>query len=185
MIHRILLIQDDEAAATAIIDALGLATDARLSVHWVRRCSEALKMLDGIAAILVDLYLPDSRGLVTFERLFSAAPNLPILILTDTQNEATAKLAVQGGAQDYLFKDRLDAYLLPKAVRSMIERAANAEALFEEKERAQVTLNSIGDAVVSTDALPVKSPISTPSLKHLRGGPRTRRRVTSSRRFSG
>jgi PAS domain-containing protein len=33
----------------------------------------------------------------------------------------------------------------------MIERAAYAEALFEEKERAQVTLNSIGDAVVSTD----------------------------------
>ena len=28
---------------------------------------------------------------------------------------------------------------------------ANAEALFEEKERAQVTLNSIGDAVISTD----------------------------------
>ena len=33
----------------------------------------------------------------------------------------------------------------------MVERAANAEALFEEKERAQVTLNSIGDAVMSTD----------------------------------
>ena len=38
-----------------------------------------------------------------------------------------------------------------KAVGSMIERAANTEALFEEKERAQVTLNSIGDAVMSTD----------------------------------
>jgi PAS domain S-box-containing protein len=35
----------------------------------------------------------------------------------------------------------------------MIERASNTEALFEEKERAQITLNSIGDAVVSTDAL--------------------------------
>src|ERR1700688_4854394 len=48
-------------------------------------------------------------------------------------------------------KHRLHAYLLPKAVGSMIERAANTEALFEEKERAQVTLNSIGDAVMSTD----------------------------------
>ncbi len=28
----------------------------------------------------------------------------------------------------------------------MIERAVNTEALFDEKERAQVTLNSIGDA---------------------------------------
>jgi len=41
----------------------------------------------------------------------------------------------------------------------MIERAANAEALFEEKERALVTLNSIGDAVVSTETSPVRSPI--------------------------
>src|ERR1035441_1446430 len=44
-----------------------------------------------------------------------------------------------------------DAYLLHKAVGSMIEGAANSEALFEEKERAQITLNSIGDAVMSTD----------------------------------
>ena len=60
-------------------------------------------------------------------------------------------MAVEHGAQDYLLKDRLDAYLLPKVLRSMIERAANTEALFDEKERAQVTLNSIGDAVMSTD----------------------------------
>ena len=100
---------------------------------------------------MVDLYLPDSRGIETFDRLFRAAPNIPILLLIDPQHEETARLAVQCGAQDYLFKDRLDAYLLPKTLGSMIERAAYAEALFEEKERAQVTLNSIGDAVVSTD----------------------------------
>jgi hypothetical protein len=58
---------------------------------------------------------------------------------------------VQRGAQDYLLKGRLDGYLLSKALRSMLERAASAEALFDEKERAQVTLNSIGDAVMSSD----------------------------------
>ena len=126
-------------------------SDESFQVEWVRRCSEGLERLDGIEAILVDLYLPDSRGIDTFDRLFRAAPKIPILVLIDPQDEETAKLAVQCGAQDYLFKGRLDAYLLPKAVGSMIERAAYFEALFEEKERAQVTLNSIGDAVVSTD----------------------------------
>ena len=120
-------------------------------VEWVRRCSEGLERLVGIAAILVDLFLPDSRGIETFDRLSRAAPKIPILVLINPQDEETAKLAVQYGAQDYLLKDRLDAYLMPKALGSMIERAAIAEALFEEKERAQVTLNSIGDAVVSTD----------------------------------
>jgi PAS domain-containing protein len=79
------------------------------------------------------------------------SPQIPILILSTVQDEDIAKVAVQRGAQEYLLKDRLDAYLLPKAVGRMIERAANTEVLFEEKERAQITLDSIGDAVVSTD----------------------------------
>src|SRR4029079_5816152 len=122
-------------------------------------CSEALQRLAGegaqgaagLAAILVDLFLLDSQGIETFDRLFRVAPQIPILVLSASQDEDLAKLAVQRGAQDYLLKDRLDSYLLPKALRSMVERAANAEALFEEKERAQVTLNSIGDAVMSSD----------------------------------
>jgi diguanylate cyclase (GGDEF)-like protein/PAS domain S-box-containing protein len=151
MSQRILLIQHDEAAAKAILKALAHSSDASFQIEWVKRCSEGLERLDGIAAILVDLYLPDSRGIDTFDRLFRAAPKIPILVLIDPQDEQTAKLAVQCGAQDYLFKARLDPYLLPKALGSMIERAVYSEALFEEKERAQVTLNSIGDAVVSTD----------------------------------
>jgi len=151
MSQRILLIQDDVANAKAILEALSNSSDERFKVEWVRRCSEGLERLVGIAAILVDLFLPDSRGIETFDRLSRAATKIPILVLINPQDEQTAKLAVQCGAQDYLLKDRLDAYLLPKALGSMIERAAIAEALFEEKERAEVTLNSIGDAVVSTD----------------------------------
>jgi len=151
MSQRILLIQNDAASAKSVIDALANSNDESFKVEWARSCSEGLEKLTGIAAILADLYLPDSRGIETFDRLFRAAPKVPILVLIDPQHEATAKLAVQCGAQDYLFKARLDAYLLPKALGSMIERSAYFEALFEEKERAQVTLNSIGDAVVSTN----------------------------------
>ena len=106
---------------------------------------------EGFAAVLVDLFLPDSDGLETFDRLFKVAPQVPILVLSTSQHEPIARQAVQRGAQDYLLKGRLDNYLLPKALGSMIDRAAHAEALFEEKERAQVTLNSIGDAVMSCD----------------------------------
>jgi diguanylate cyclase (GGDEF)-like protein/PAS domain S-box-containing protein len=151
MSRHVLLIQSQADAAKIIIDALTRCSDESFQVEWVKRCSEGLERLDGIEAILVDLELPDSRGIDTFDRLFRAAPNIPILVLIDLKNESTAKLAVQCGAQDYVLKARLDAYLLPKTLRSMIERAAYSEAQFEEKERAEVTLNSIGDAVVSTD----------------------------------
>src|ERR1039457_6585779 len=116
MSQRILLIQDDTANAQAILQGLRHSDDQAFEVEWVRSCSDGLERLVGVAAILVDLVLPDSRGIETFDRLFRAAAHIPILILIDPQDEEIAKLAVQGGAQDYLFKGRLDAYLLPKAV---------------------------------------------------------------------
>lgn len=159
MPQNILLIQQDPSDAQAVREALVQSSDGSFQVEWVKRCSEGLERLardstqstDSIAAVLIDLFLPDSRGIETFDRLLRAAPQLPMLVLSASQDEDLAKLAVQRGAQDYLLKGRLDGYLLPKGLRSMLERAANAEALFDEKERAQVTLNSIGDAVMSSD----------------------------------
>ena len=152
---RILLVQNDPIDTKAVRSAL----NGSYQVESVRSCSAALERLAqhreqrtaGIVAMLVDLLLPDCQGIATFDRLFHAAPQIPILVLSAAQDEEVAKLSVQHGAQDYLLKSHLDAYLLSKALGSMIERAAIAEALFNEQERAQVTLNSIGDAVMSTD----------------------------------
>jgi diguanylate cyclase (GGDEF)-like protein/PAS domain S-box-containing protein len=157
MSQSILLILADESDAAAVQEALLNADERLFRIEWVSRCSEGVNRLavkeHGIAAVLVDLFLPDSQGIETFDRLFRVAPQVPMLVLSTSQHEEVAKRAVRHGAQDYLLKARMDSYLLPKALGSMLERAANAEALFEEKERAEVTLNSIGDAVVSTDIL--------------------------------
>src|SRR4029077_16890475 len=55
------------------------------------------------------------------------------------------------GAQDYLQADHHDSYSLQRALRTVIERKAVENALYEEKERTLVTLNSIGDAVLCSD----------------------------------
>jgi len=159
MAQNILLIEDDASDAGVVREALINSSDGPFKVVWVRRCSEGLERLtregeqgaDSITAVLVDLFLPDSHGIETFDRLFLAAPRIPILVLSASEHEDIARLAVRRGAQDYLLKARLDSYLLPRALDRMVERAATAEALFDEKERAEVTLNSIGDAVLSTD----------------------------------
>lgn len=162
MRQNILLVQDNPADAKAVRDVLLNSQDRPFHVDWVRSCAagiermlgtadEAAQRKDVIAAVLVDLFLPDSAGIETFERIFRVADGIPILVLCASTHEEIAKLTVQRGAQDYLLKDRLDAYLLPKALGSMVDRATYADALFAEKERAEITLNSIGDAVVSTD----------------------------------
>jgi diguanylate cyclase (GGDEF)-like protein/PAS domain S-box-containing protein len=153
MDHRILLIGQDSADAETIRAALAEVKGWNYSVEWVRQLSAGVERLNTgqIDAVLLDLVLPDGQGRETLEQLWSAAPDVPILILCDQGGESLAMQAVERGAQDYLLKTHLDSCTLRHALRSMIERKAAAEALFVEKERAEVTLNSIGDAVLSTD----------------------------------
>ena len=162
MPQHILLVQDNPADAKVVLDALAGAADGHFQVEWVRRCALAVARLTAeqklpvqrkgrITAVIVDLALPDSQGLETLDRILAVASHIPLLVLSTAQDEGIARQSVQRGAQDYLLKTQLDTYLLQKALDSMVERAANLEALFDEKERAQIMLNSIGDAVMSTD----------------------------------
>jgi diguanylate cyclase (GGDEF)-like protein/PAS domain S-box-containing protein len=155
MSWNILLILADAAEARTVRRALSRSRDGPFNVEWVSRCADASNRLgpgrEAIAAIVVDLFLPDSQGIKTFDTLRGASVHIPILVLSRSQDEDIARLAVQCGAQDYLLKDRLDGHSLSKAVNNMLERSAHADALLVESERAQVTLNSIGDAVISTD----------------------------------
>ena len=160
MTKNILLIQAGASAASAVLSAMGRSHD--FHTEWVDTCALGLTRLcalgkqdgpraNGISAVLVDLQLPDAVGIDGFDRLYAAMPQIPILILSGAQDETIAIQAVQRGAQDYLLKDHLDDRLLAKAIDGMIDRAAIAEALFDEKKRAQVMLDSIGDAVITTD----------------------------------
>src|SRR3984885_10454907 len=158
MPQTVLLIHDDCAKAKMVQDALLSSLDGFFIVDWVERCADGLLLLrkkegERIAAILLSLYLPDSEGVETFDRIFKASPNIPILVLSSPAHENAAKLAVQLGAQDYVLDDDLDGYLLPKALRNMLERAARAAALFSEKERAQVTRNSCAGGRVCPGAV--------------------------------
>jgi diguanylate cyclase (GGDEF)-like protein/PAS domain S-box-containing protein len=149
----ILLIQDDPSAADRIVTALAAAGTGSFEVEWVRQLSQGLDRLikKGIAAVLLDLSLPDSEGVSTFDKLFAASPDIPILILAGNTSEGLAKEAVRRGAQDYLVAGHLDTYSLQRALRNAVERKGIEDALYVERERAVVTLNSIGDAVLCTN----------------------------------
>ena len=132
----------------------GLSKTGRdaLNLECVTRLAEGMERLkkDGIEAVLVDLTLPDSQGIETFLKLHRAAPHIPMMVLGDERTEDLCEQALRLGAQDYLLNDHLDSYALARALNGAIGRKAVEDALFVEKERAQVTLNSIGD-VLSTD----------------------------------
>jgi diguanylate cyclase (GGDEF)-like protein/PAS domain S-box-containing protein len=151
--HGILLISNDSVTANSICMALSATGNHEFALEWVHQLSEGNERLHkkGIAAVLLDLDLPDSHGAETFDKLFITDPDIPTLIIGRNANEALAKQAVDRGAQDYILSDHFDTYSLPRALRYAIERKFGEVALYQERERAVVTLNSIGDAVLCTD----------------------------------
>lgn len=164
MSQRIILIQNDAADMELVRLALISPTEVLFEIEWIQSTQDGLRRLlnaeefagrggADFAAVVVDLSAPQSAAIEAFDQLLSAAPQVPFLVLCVAQDEPIGKLAVQHGAQDYLLKGGLDGYHLQKTLRCMIDRAANVEALFVERERAQVTLNSIGDGVMSIDLL--------------------------------
>ena len=153
MEHTILLVGDDPAVARVIHEILAGASEGPFLIEWVRHLSQGLNSLKEkvITAVFLDLFLPDSQGIATFAKLLLVDSHVPVLVLASLDDEEIAKEAVHAGAYDYLLKDRLDRYSLTRALHSLIARQAAEDALFVEKERVQATLNSIGDAVITTD----------------------------------
>src|SRR5580658_7290052 len=153
-IKLLLLVEDNPGDARLIREMFNEqgATDTELM--RVGSMGEAEKCLaeHPIDIILLDLGLPDSQGLDAVRRAHAAAPRVPLVVLTGLDDESLAGNALQVGAQDYLIKGQIETKGLLRALRYAVERKAMEEALFVEKERAQVTLNCIGDAVICTDA---------------------------------
>ncbi|HEY6769990.1 MAG TPA: PAS domain-containing protein, partial [Candidatus Sulfotelmatobacter sp.] len=148
-----MLIDDDSRHADVFIDAVLNAIDGPYKGEWVATLTEGIERLKkrGIWAVFVNLSLPDSHGLATLDKLFLAAPSVPTLILAGSKDVAVALEALRLGAKDYLLEDHLDEDSFVRAIRIMAERQTAREMLSAEKERAQITLNSIGDAVLSID----------------------------------
>jgi len=148
----VLLIASDADAAARVLGELGSVTEERFQVEWVTELSRGIERLGdgGVAAAVLDLNLPDSNGVGTFDKLFQAAPGVPILILSDAATEEEARQAVRRGAQDYLLKEQADGYRLRRTVRTMMDRWA-AQIEWQENALATITLDSIGEGVVRTD----------------------------------
>jgi ActR/RegA family two-component response regulator len=133
---RVLLIEDDPDDVLLLTERLRSSAQARFSLEC------ALSLKDGIAfhrscrfdAVLLDLTLPDGHGLGNFLMVHAERPDVPVIVLTGLKDEEVALEAVRHGAQDYLFKDELDAAILRRSILYSIERdrlRARMEGLIE------------------------------------------------------
>ncbi|MDB5867610.1 MAG: hypothetical protein JWO70_5416 [Betaproteobacteria bacterium] len=153
-ITRLLLVEDNAGDARLIREMLDEPGSRQIELTHVPCMRDAERHLAQHATdiIVLDLGLPDAQGLEAVQRGRAAAPRTPLVVLTGLDDESLAELALQAGAQEHLIKDQIDARALLRALRYAVERKTMEEALLAEKERAQATLNCIGDAVACTDS---------------------------------
>jgi DNA-binding response OmpR family regulator len=119
---RVLLVEDNPADALLVQSLLRQA--GGIEVHTAPTLSAGLEDLVTFAVdvVLLDLNLPDTRGLATLSRLLDARDDVAVVVLSGHDDENLAYRALQAGAQDYLVKGTQDPTLLRRVLRYATER---------------------------------------------------------------
>jgi diguanylate cyclase (GGDEF)-like protein/PAS domain S-box-containing protein len=150
--EHVLLIAADAVDTARVLGELDSVTEEQFQVEWVTDLSSGIERLadGGVGAAVVDLNLPGTQGIESLDKVVQAAPDVPVLILSEGVTEETARHAVQRGADDYLVKEQADGYRLRRTVRTMMDRRTARDVALE-NEISSATLNSIGAGILRTD----------------------------------
>ena len=151
----VLLVEDNSQEAEIVRLYLAKRYSRAYTIRHLKTIASALDELSiGTlpSVILLDLHLPDAKGLDGFERIARLAPGVPIIILTNFNEEKTAAQAVRAGAQDYLVKREVNAALLHRAILYAIERQRSERALIKAKERYALAATGANDCIWDWEA---------------------------------
>ena len=123
---RVLLVEDDALLGDGLRAGLG---QAGFAVDWVRTGSDAAHALDAeaVAAVVLDLGLPDLTGFEVLRRLRARGNKVPVLILTARDAVGDRVKGLDGGADDYVVKP-VDLAELAARLRALIRRAGGEAA---------------------------------------------------------
>jgi PAS domain S-box-containing protein len=171
---NVLLFEDNPADVLLLQEALGKDALHVYSLTVVERLAQGLALL-GQASFdlaLLDLGLPDSWGLETFERLHRLFPDLPVVVLSGNKNEQDAVRAVRLGAQDYLVKGVGGREMVERAIRYALLRQQAQEELQQERRRLAQIAATVPGVICTFRMRPdgsVCMPYASPAIEQVYG----------------
>ncbi|MSR15008.1 MAG: diguanylate cyclase [Gammaproteobacteria bacterium] len=146
---KVLLVEDIESEAQLVTKHLRQVSGWRFVIEHCDRLVPALDRAreDRFHVILLDLNLPDGSGIEVCQRMRQAAPQSPIVVLTNQSSVELGTKALREGAQDYLIKREIDGPLLGRAIRYALERTRADRALRESEERYALAVAGASDGI--------------------------------------
>jgi signal transduction histidine kinase len=130
---KVLLVEDNPADYLAFQEALA---NGKAGVHEIEHAERLSAALERVTAqhfdlVLLDLTLPDSKGVQTLAAMHARSGDVPIVVLTASDDEHLAIDVLKHGAQDYLVKGMVQVYpdLLIRSMRYAVERKRAEQTL--------------------------------------------------------
>ncbi len=123
-IIKVLYVEDEMDHAILIRELIEKIKNVHYELTHVQNLNETLLELDNnnYDIILLDLSLPDEQGVDTVARVCEQAPDIPVVVMSGTDDETMAIKALQKGAQEYLVKGKVQSHALSRILRYAIMR---------------------------------------------------------------
>jgi sigma-B regulation protein RsbU (phosphoserine phosphatase) len=149
---KLLLVEHDPGFARYVGEMLGQARDLPAEMRLAADLSAGLSALQETTfdAVLLDICVSDGAGLGNIPLIKAQAPQLPIIVAGDADDEIVAIEAVHAGAQDYLVKSQLTPAWLERSIRYAIERHRMDLALLEAEERYHSVFDHLVEGIFQT-----------------------------------
>jgi len=165
---RVLLIEDDPDDVFLLKESLAEVSAVKVKLACADRLSNGLIQLaeQSYDVILLDLNLPDSRGLETLNSIIEEFPKIPVVVLSGLVDDFTTLEAVRQGAQDYLVKGDANGIMIAHVLRYAIERKRAEHEIWQKTEDLTL-INTLNEAVNRGESFDVVLDVLAKETKRL------------------